>query len=292
MGLSGQWQESCIVGSNMASSRQELRSGVSSAAVSSPYFKALVSRFGAIFLTAVLTVSVSVANTGKPPAGEAPSQAPIVIGFVGGFVHHDDSRHAEVQLADKLRSAYPGRLHVRIFENRHRQEARTAIFNWLDSDNDGNVSVSEKRDAHIILYGHSWGGSAVVALARELQRDHIPVVLTIQVDSIAKPGLDDHTIPSNVAHAVNFYQTSGPLHGDRQIIAADPIHTQILGDFRFNYDHEPKPCSTYPWFSRHFLKGHISIECDPNVWSRIQTLIGEYLSSSETQAAAVTDRNF
>jgi hypothetical protein len=276
----------------MPSSRKELRSGVSGATLRSPYFKPLVSCFGTIFLIGLVSAPASPAATAQLAAQQSASHAPIVVGFVGGFVHHDDTRHAEVQLAEKLRSAYSGRLHVQIFENRHREEARTAIFNWLDSDSDGSVSPPEKRNARIILYGHSWGGSAVVALARELQRDHIPVLLTIQVDSIAKPGLDDHTIPPNVANAVNFYQTGGALHGDRQIVAADPVHTQILGDFRFDYDHEPKPCSTYPWFSRHFLKGHISIECDPNVWSRIQTLISDYLPSSATQAATVAEKNF
>ena len=245
---------------------------------------------GATLLIGVLAAQASSTGGASPVPDASTSHAAIVIGFVGGFVRHDDPRHAEVQLAEKLNSAYPGRLHVRIFENRHRKEARSAIFNWLDSDNDGSVSVPEKRDARIILYGHSWGGSAVLALARELQRDHIPVLLTIQIDSIAKPGLDDHTIPANVAHAVNFYQTGGPLHGDREITAVDPIYTQILGDFRFDYNREPEACSAYPWFSRHFLKGHISIECDPNVWSRIEALISEYLPPAETQSAAVEPR--
>ena len=66
---------------------------------------------------------------------------------------------------------------------------------WLDSDGNGGISDSEKRQARIILYGHSWGASAVVALARELQKQQIPVLLTIQVDSITKPGQDARVIP-------------------------------------------------------------------------------------------------
>ncbi len=47
----------------------------------------------------------------------------IVIGFVGGFVHHNDSAHREVQLADDLRRDYPTGVDVKIFENHAGAEA-------------------------------------------------------------------------------------------------------------------------------------------------------------------------
>jgi hypothetical protein len=237
-----------------------------------------------IIALAALCGTTLAATAAKPLAsGNAPNSA-IVIGFVGGFVHHNDTRHAEVQLAEKLRAGYTGRAHVSIFENHHRDDAYNAVMKWLDSDGNGGISDSERRQARIILYGHSWGASAVVALARELQKQRIPVLLTIQVDSITKPGQDDRIIPPNVARAVNFYQAGGMLHGLQEIVPADPTRTQILGDFRFDYKRQPEPCSTYPWFARHFLKGHTAIECDPQVWSRIETLIGEYLLPTQNQA--------
>jgi len=213
------------------------------------------------------------------------SDSAVVIGFVGGFVHHDDTRHAEVQLANHLRSEYGDHAYVNVFENRNRENARAAVLQWLDRNSDGAVSKSEKGQARIILYGHSWGASAVIALARELEKDDIPVLLTIQVDSIAKPGQDDHTVPANVAQAINFFQTGGLFHGDPEIVAADPAHTKILGDFRFSYETQPEPCSSYPWFARHFLKGHTAIECDPEVWSRIEALISRNLPLIGSQAA-------
>jgi hypothetical protein len=238
------------------------------------------------FLTlTVLSGTAYPADATRPVAGASFASEPaIVIGFVGGFVHSDDTRHAEVQLAEKLRSGYSGRAHVRIFENRRGEDAYHAVLKWLDSDGNGGISDSERQQARIILYGHSWGASAVIELARELQKQRIPVLLTIQVDSITKRGQDDRVIPANVKRAVNFYQATGMLHGVRQIVPADPQQTQILGDYRFDYKTEPPSCSAYPWFARHFLKGHIAIECDPNVWSQIETLIGEYLLPVQTQA--------
>ncbi|HZQ19958.1 MAG TPA: hypothetical protein VFA90_14670 [Terriglobales bacterium] len=233
----------------------------------------------------MIVASAAVANSAEvvPPSAPSAENAAIVIGFVGGFVHRDDLRHSEVRLAEKLRIEYGSRAHVRVFQNHHSEIAHAAVLKWLDEDGSPGLSSPEKRRARIVLYGHSWGASAVVDLARQLQNDQIPVLLTIQVDSISKPGIDDRTIPANVVRAVNFYQTSGPLHGHPEIVAANPAKTQILGDFRFDYKAEPAPCSAYPWFARHFLKGHTSIECDPQVWSRVEALIDEYLFPGQSE---------
>ena len=242
------------------------------------------------FLTSVLLLAGTAHSADKPasiPTLDRPTPA-IVIGFVGGFVHSNDTRHSEVQLAQKLRAHYTDRAHIEMFENRQWQQARQAILKWLDADADGNLSDAEKRGARIILYGHSWGASAVIALARELQQENIPVLLTVQVDSIAKRGQDDGVVPANVAQAVNFYQTQGLLHGRTQIIAADPARTEILGDFRFDYKNQPAACHDYPWLNRHLFKGHTAIECDPRVWSQVEALINTHFSSANQQVPTET----
>ena len=221
-------------------------------------------------LPALSADGVSPVSSVQPPA--------IAIGFVGGFVHPDDARHAEVQLARRLSATYGGRVHSEIFDNHHRREAYLAIHKWLDWDHDGDLSDGERRASRIVLYGHSWGAAAVVDLARELQRENIPVLLTVQVDSIHKIGEDDRTVPANVAKAVNFYQTHGWLHGRPEIAAADPSHTQILGQYRFDYEKMPAECNSYPWADRVFFKGHTSIECDPTVWTQVGDLIDAALS--------------
>jgi hypothetical protein len=52
------------------------------------------------------------------------------------------------------------------------------------------------------------------------------VLLTIQVDSVAKPGQNDEVIPANVAEAANFYQINGLLHGRPQIRAEEQGRTR------------------------------------------------------------------
>ncbi len=210
----------------------------------------------------------------------------IVIGFVGGFVRHDDLIHSEVQVAAHLRKDYSANVYVKVFENYHGQSAHREILRLLDTNHDGTLSFEEKHNARIILYGHSWGASEAISLARSLERDGIPVLLTIQVDSVPKIGQNDTIIPANVAQAVNFYETNGLLHGRSDIRPADAAHTRIIGNFRFEYGTNPLDCAEYPWYDRVFLKPHTEIECDPAVWTQVEDLIRSQLPPPKEGAAA------
>jgi hypothetical protein len=210
----------------------------------------------------------------QPGAGEPAAKPPvIVIGFVGGWVNRNNSVHREVQLAAALRRAYSTGIYAQVFENHRAEDAREQILHLLDADRDGTLSSAEKRNAQIIIYGHSWGASETVALARSLDRDGIPVLLTIQVDSVTKLGENDALIPANVAEAINFYQPDGLLHGTPEIRAANPARTKVLGNFRFDYKTAPVAMPGYPWIARTFEKTHIEIESDPRVWDRIDSMI-------------------
>ena len=222
------------------------------------------------------------ARTPSPPAVAAPAalratalSAPsaIVIGFVGGFVRRTNAIHYEVQLAQRLNGGSPSGLFARVFENRCGREARQEILRLLDTDKDGVLSPAERQRARIAIYGHSWGASQAITLARSLGHDEVPVLLTVQVDSVQKPGQDDASIPSNVSEAVNFYQLDGILHGRSRIYAADSSRTQILGNFRVDYKAKSIPCVGYPWFARVFMKPHVEIESDPAVWQQVESLI-------------------
>lgn len=245
-------------------------------------------RSGPLFLLFCLACAAFAAEKSAGPVAPVvrESSPAIAIGFVGGFVHADDMRHAEVQLARKLSATYGGRIHSEIFDNHHEEAAYLAIRRWLDTDGDGELSDAERQASRIILYGHSWGASAALALARQLQQANIPVLLTVQVDSIHKIGQNDQVVPANVAKAANFYQTRGFLHGRTEIAAADPARTEILGQFGFDYPKMPSECRPYPWLNRFLFKGHTSIECDPNVWSQVGDLINSALTAGQAPSTS------
>ena len=210
----------------------------------------------------------------------------IVIGFVGGFVKHDDMRHPEVQFAAWLRQSYPSVLHAEVFANHDGKLARRRVLHLLDSDGDGVITNGEKGQASVIIYGHSWGASQAVTLARDLGRLGIPVSLTIQLDSVHKPGHDDGVIPPNVRNAVNFYQTRGLIHGRSRIRASDAEHTNIIGNFQMAYQGRQINCDNYPWIARHLNRGHHEIENDPLVWEQIASLIDSELSKGTSAVEA------
>jgi hypothetical protein len=190
----------------------------------------------------------------------------IVVGFVGGFVHRDEPHHPEVGLNSNVNEAYQTILRE---------------SNILDG---GPFSEIKARRPKILLFGHSWGASAVVRLARKLDHVGIPVALTIQVDSVAKPFTNDAIIPSNVSEAANFYQVHGLIHGRSRITAANVKRTRIIGNFRRDYETEPAACLYFPWYSQLFTKGHIEIECDPNLWSEIRVLLEHYIPTDAATA--------
>jgi len=208
-----------------------------------------------------------------------PTISTIVIGFAGGFVRHDNLHHGPVQLAERIQKTFPRGTYVRVFENRHRKSAYRAILRLLDRDHDGVLTEEEKSQARIILFGHSWGAAAAVVLARELDRVGIPVLLTVQVDSVAKPWQHDGLIPDNVLAAVNFYQPHGLIHGRAEIRAADTSKTEILGNYRYDYRLAPVTCQGTTWFDRTFIPSHIESQCDPHLWSQVERLVGRRIES-------------
>jgi hypothetical protein len=125
-----------------------------------------------------------------------------------------------------------------------------------------------------------------VLLARELRRDHIPVLLTVQVDSVAKPWHNDSVIPDNVAEAANFYQPHGLLHGRAKITAADESKTEILGNYRTDYRKTPVPCPEASWAGRFFTPGHTQSECDPSVWSQVEDLVRQRVTLQNLATAS------
>jgi len=219
---------------------------------------------------------VSSESSAVLPSSQA-SPRDVVIGFLGGFVRHDEPHHPEVQLIQDLRQEYPNALYIGLFENRKVGVAYNTILNLLGKKEGDTHSDDKEPQARIVLFGHCWGASAVVSLSRRLERAGIPVTLTIQIDSVAKPFQNDWLIPANVLEAVNFYQTHGLIRGRRKLVPADPAHTTILGNFLWEYKGEPAECHGFSWRGRLLSRGHTQIECDHDVWLQVKALLRRHL---------------
>ncbi|MFZ0037097.1 MAG: hypothetical protein WAK91_06735, partial [Candidatus Acidiferrales bacterium] len=61
-------------------------------------------------------------------AGASATPPAIVIGFVGGFIRHDDLVHGGVQLAARLRKDYPSGVFAEVYENRRAEQAHVDIL--------------------------------------------------------------------------------------------------------------------------------------------------------------------
>jgi hypothetical protein len=222
------------------------------------------------FPTAALLLSLALVALCSQIRAQQPL---IVVGFMGGNVRSTNFVHREALLARDLQQHNPLAVHAEVFANHNWKTALKIVMDRLDTNKDGHLSATEKSAARIVIYGHSWGASETVALARRLNKLNIPVLLTVQVDSVEKMDENDGDIPPNVREAINFYQTEGLLHGRPLIEATDPRRTTILGNYKSTYKKTPVSCPGYPWFARAFMKSHIEIENDPAVWNRIEALI-------------------
>jgi pimeloyl-ACP methyl ester carboxylesterase len=203
-----------------------------------------------------------------------PSGSVLVVGFLGGFERWDDDKRSVRKLALDLRSRGLGNWFAETAANRHRRAALKLITRALDTNGDGRLDAGECAAARIILYGQSLGGAAAVETARDLDRLGVPVLLTVQVDSV---GLHDSVIPANVREAVNFYQHDlfTPIHGNTGISAADPSRTRILGNYELSYLFRRVDPAEASWARRKFGGSHTKMELDPALWNRVEHLIIE-----------------
>ncbi len=210
----------------------------------------------------------------------ASAQGLIVIGFLGGFAKNGDTNHPEVWFGDYLRELYSSAAEVSVVSNHQRRKTLSDLQRLLDTDHNGDLTAAEKSEAKIILYGHSWGASEAISFAKELGRLDIPVLLTIQIDIVPKPGQQPTVIPPNVEAAINFFQAEehGLLHGRSEVVAEDPDRTEIIGNLHMSYEGRYVDCRNYPWLPRTFNKPHHEIENDARVWKLVASLIDSRLA--------------
>jgi hypothetical protein len=200
----------------------------------------------------------------------------LILGFQGGRDSWDDPRPGVARMAEKLRSMNLPNVHVETVENKKRNLAMMLIRNAFDFDSNRYLSDDERKNVRLIIYGMSFGGAAVVKLARELDGENLPILLTIQIDSI---GRNDAEIPANVKRAANLFQRSGKvIHGEPEIRAKNPSHTEILGNFEYDYKNSSIDISNVSWIKKIFRVAHSKMDRDPAVWSHVEQLILEEIA--------------
>lgn len=197
-----------------------------------------------------------------------------MVGFVGGFERWDDPHRGVRKVALNIGAMHLPGVHAETVENRRIDTALRLIRGALDTNGDGKLAGAECAGARLVLYGQSWGGAAAITVAREVQKWGVPVLLTVQVDSV---GLKDRVVPRNVREAANFYQHDlFTVQGRESIRAEDPQHTRILGNIRMSYLFRPYSSlneADASWLRRVFGGSHAKMEVDPIVWMTVQALI-------------------
>ena len=201
----------------------------------------------------------------------------LIVGFMGGRESWDNDRRGVRKLALKLRAMNLPGVHVETVENKKRKLAVELIRNAFDRDRDGRLDERERASACLVVYGQSFGGAAVVKLARQLDELGVPVLLTVQVDSV---GRGDKVIPPNVRRAANLFQRDGLIiKGEREIRAEDPGKTTIVGNFRFDYEGKRIDLSEVSWLKRLFQAAHTKMDHDPEVWALAERIILDAVSA-------------
>lgn len=207
----------------------------------------------------------------------------LIIGFPGGREKWDNELQIARRIALRLRKRVPPGIHIETVENKQRHLAIRLVKESFDYNRDGTLDARECASARVILYGQSFGGAAVVKAANELETLGIPVMLTVQVDSV---GIGDEEIPPNVARAANLYQDEGLfIRGEGEIRASDSARTQILGNFRYSYRGKEVDLSSRPWWKRLARVTHTKMEFDPEVWAKIEELILAELEAAQQLTA-------
>ena len=205
----------------------------------------------------------------------------LVVGFLGGRDSWDNTEVGVGRLALRLRDSGIGRLHVETVENRKRDLAVELVRNSFDRNSDGHIDSLERASIGLIVYGQSFGGAAVVKFARQMEELDVPILLTVQVDSV---GIGDGVIPPIVRSAANLFQRDGwIIRGEPEIRAEDPARTRILGNFRFSYKSRQVDLTGLSWFKKIGRVAHSKMDRDPEVWDQVEQLIRDAVEGARFQ---------
>jgi hypothetical protein len=235
--------------------------------------------FYSAFIAILLSLQIGCAGFGGKQYHHFETQTPLkgdqtlILGFLGGLERWDDESRGVRKLAMKIDALKLSNVHIETLENRKRDLAIRFIRNTFDRDQNGFLDDRERDSIRLILYGHSLGGAAVVETSRELKRMGVPILLTVQIDSVDLV-YDDRLIPSNVKRAANLFQDDGwILRGEDKIEPENPDKTRIIANIRFDYRKKHIDMSSLSWERKLFSLPHTKMDADPEVWATVEQMI-------------------
>ena len=225
------------------------------------------------FLVALIPLNVNSGLLLAANANRAGSEAPadlhsgckiVYAGFVGAMETSNHKHSGVVQIRDTLRGADFTDVCANSFIPVSWASGRDWILTHFPS-HPGPLTSTELEDSpKVIMVGHSTGGWAMLSVARELRDKHIPVELTVQIDSV---GFTDYTIPDNVKTGAIFYAWDALFFmNTKHVRLQDPDHTKLIANVVV------KDAS------------HLSITRDP----RIRGLVMDAVSNLRTEKAQLS----
>jgi hypothetical protein len=150
----------------------------------------------------------------------------IYAGFVGALETSNHKHSGVVQIRDTLRGSDYTDVCANSFIPISWSSGRDWILTHFPS-HPGPLTAQELEIApRVIMVGHSTGGWAMLSVARELRDKHIPVELTVQIDSV---GITDYTIPDNVKTGAIFYAWDALFFmNTKHVRLEDPERTKVI----------------------------------------------------------------
>jgi len=190
----------------------------------------------------------------------------LYLGFVGALETPDDKYSGIVQIRQTLQDKEYSDVCANSFSPYAWTEGRDWLLKYFPAHS-GVLTAQELESApRVILLGHSMGGWAMLAVARELRSRDIPVELTIQVDSV---GITDHTIPRNVKSAAIFHANDVLMFmTTKHLRREDPQHTKLVTDALVSG------------------AGHISVTRDPRIRELVMETVQNLRSTFATQSTS------
>lgn len=176
----------------------------------------------------LLETTNTAVSAGSSSLKDAPSCHIIYLGFVGALEPPNNKYSGVVQIREALEAKGYSEVCAKSFSPYTWIEGRNWLLKHFPSHS-GELTPDElQRAPKVILVGHSMGGWAILSVARELSSRHIPVELTVQVDSV---GITDHTVPKNVKSAAIFHANDVLMFmTTKSIRREDPGYTKLVAN--------------------------------------------------------------